>query len=639
MKSLSWISMNRLVIHIIYIAFLFFLSVIETGALCQSPAERISKVLNKQHSNLDSLIINGESDLKVMRAHKRLAWTYLNQLGNITEAEKYNTKADSMAYAMGDTSAMAETKTIQGRINFRKGYFSSALADHQRALDLKVALKDTGRMAYSMRLIGMVFEAQKKYDKALEFYNEGMELREAKGDAEGATLFFMNMAQCHLELDNVEKARIYANKAVTNTRDSTRQAAKCITMLGRIDMKTGNYDRALNKLKRAESYMLLKGPEIELAEIKGYVAKALMLTSDFNKAEIKAKESYELAKRNNHPEFIIRALTSLKEIAFKKKDLERAYEIAEEIKIRQDSFYKREEMLKSLDFESLYKAKEKENTIVQLESERRALESQIQVRNREKRMMFLIIILLIISLAGIVGFYLFKRSKEKQLEQRDDIIQNQKAQQIIHERKSIRMQSLIEGQEQERTRISRDIHDGLGGLLSATKAQLLNPDNNTNKVHELIDQACEEVREITQNLMPVSLKTVGLKGAIEDLIRKTECLPIKIKSEISIEEKYDEHIALNVYRVIQELINNVVKHAKAKNLLVQVLHADEEVKILIEDDGVGYNALIQNGGMGIKNVNARVELLNGDINIDTAENIGTTVNIDIPVIGKNNTAL
>jgi signal transduction histidine kinase len=220
-------------------------------------------------------------------------------------------------------------------------------------------------------------------------------------------------------------------------------------------------------------------------------------------------------------------------------------------------------------------------------------------------------------------------------------LNTQKIKELENNLKMESMYSMMEGQEKERERIAKDLHDSLGGLLSTVKLQFesLNIKNESNiktfdNANHLLDQACQEVREISRNLQPSALINLGLVPAVNDLINRfnDSAYPGIDFQHYNMEDiKLENSIALNVYRVIQELIYNAIKHAKAKEILVQITHQQDELIVMVEDDGVGFKPGQVKKGMGTENISSRVNFLNGELSVHSSQNKGTNVLINIPL--------
>ncbi len=207
-----------------------------------------------------------------------------------------------------------------------------------------------------------------------------------------------------------------------------------------------------------------------------------------------------------------------------------------------------------------------------------------------------------------------------------------------------RMRSVIDGEEMERQRLSRELHDGIGQLLIAIKLRLeslLYQDGNEikNSIQELkkyFDQIIDEVRRISNNLMPSVLEAFGPAIAFRNLFADTEELSgIKIHFEAKGDfDNLDKKIQTYIYRLTQEALSNIVKHAEAKEVWVNLNRKAGSLSLTIRDDGKGFSPEIagKEGGNGIHNMRERVSLLNGRIEISSASGKGTTISVNVPIL-------
>ncbi len=261
-------------------------------------------------------------------------------------------------------------------------------------------------------------------------------------------------------------------------------------------------------------------------------------------------------------------------------------------------------------------------------------------RTLERNWLFVgAVLLFLLTLA--IFFGLRSRIKaNKKIAAQKSALQQQQILQLEQEGKLTALSAMLEGQEQERSRIANDLHDGLGGLLTSVKLHFNTLDQATSegvlfsKTNRLIDDACEEVRRISHNMMPRALALSGLQGALEDLARDLQKQGVLCDLEIiELDEPFDNVKSAMLYRIIQELANNTVKHAQADHLLLQLIHRDNTLTILAEDNGRGFDvqkALTQKG-LGLSSINSRVRYLQGHIEWDSVPGSGTTVSIVLPV--------
>ena len=206
---------------------------------------------------------------------------------------------------------------------------------------------------------------------------------------------------------------------------------------------------------------------------------------------------------------------------------------------------------------------------------------------------------------------------------------------------------MLKGQEMERKRIAQDLHDRLGSMLSMVKIHFNSVEENISaiqeqnniqyeKAHSLLDEACEEVRKIAHDMVSGVLHKFGLLPALHSLqtsINETGQLKLSVLDFGFHQDRLEYEIEINVYRIIQELLGNVLKHAQASEMTIQLIKKENNLHVQVEDDGIGFNAenISSFGGMGLKNIGARVNSLNGELNIDSGKGSGTIVIIDIPL--------
>ena len=207
-----------------------------------------------------------------------------------------------------------------------------------------------------------------------------------------------------------------------------------------------------------------------------------------------------------------------------------------------------------------------------------------------------------------------------------------------------RMRSVIDGEEMERQRLSRELHDGIGQLLIAIKLRLeslLYQDgkeirNSIQELKKYFDQIIDEVRRISNNLMPSVLEAFGPAIAFRNLFADTEELSgFKIHFEAKGDfDNLDKKIQTYIYRLTQEALSNIVKHAEAHEVWVNLNRKADNLSLTIRDDGKGFSPEIagKEGGNGIHNMRERVSLLNGRIEINSTSGKGTTISVNIPIL-------
>jgi len=372
---------------------------------------------------------------------------------------------------------------------------------------------------------------------------------------------------------------------------------------------------ALNRLKFAEYEILFKLKEYEksknnldylientpfIVDKKNYyneLAKVYNATKDFNKAYFYSNKYNEINDSLNHTKF-------KSEIV----ELEAKYKKAES---------------------------EKKINLLQSENEKAVL---MLYNNRLNSVLFAVLSFLLFL--TVLFLWIFNKNQKK-LSAQKEINHQQELKAFENRHKLSVSKALIKGEEIERKRIARDLHDGLGSMLSGLKIHLnLAKRENKETVHgvdALLDNSIKELRNISQNLMPETLLELSLEHALRDLCAANSNSATKIEFQYLVKKsKLPKNYEIMIYRIIQELLNNALKYAKASQVLVSCSQNKDVFFITVEDNGIGFDVLDTNkNGMGLKNIKNRVEFLNGKLEIDSKINQGTSTYIELNVINEN----
>ena len=246
----------------------------------------------------------------------------------------------------------------------------------------------------------------------------------------------------------------------------------------------------------------------------------------------------------------------------------------------------------------------------------------------------------------ITGFLGYRNLRNRQqLAKQQDELQQQRIRELEKDKQLVAVDSMLKGQEEERSRLAKDLHDGLGGLLSGVKFSLSNmkdnliitPDNMAvfERSLDMIDTSIKELRRVAHNMMPEMLTKFGLDEALKEYcntVNATKLLAVKYQS-FGMDSRLDKSTEIIIYRIVQELLNNILKHAAASEAFVQLIRENNRLNIVVEDNGKGFDtALLENSkGAGWANIRSRVEYLKGQLDIHSEPGKGTLVNIEFNV--------
>ena len=291
------------------------------------------------------------------------------------------------------------------------------------------------------------------------------------------------------------------------------------------------------------------------------------------------------------------------------------------------------------EMDAKYESQKKKSQIDQLEKDK-----EIQAITIKQKNTFNIFLVSGIIGLGLISFLFYRNTKRKQqIAVQQQLIQQKEIVQLQQEKQFIATNSILEGQEAERSRMAKDLHDGVGGMLSGIKLNLSSMKGNMiiqekdallfNKTISQLDNAISEMRRVAHNMMPEALIKFGLSEAIQDYcdgINESHTVTMKFTA-IGQGELLEKSTEVILYRIVQELSNNALKHAEAKNIFIQFSQHSKGLSLVVEDDGVGFDTGQITKGAGLQNVQSRVDYLKGNWDIKSEIGSGTSVNIEIPL--------
>jgi len=317
------------------------------------------------------------------------------------------------------------------------------------------------------------------------------------------------------------------------------------------------------------------------------------------------------------------------------KNYDKAFAYKDSVAAIKDSIYQRDNVRQMEFRQARYNYDSKQQEVFRLESDKKIQDAEL---SRKSSLNYLmgggIIALLLISSLG------YRNYRNKQL------FQQHRINELETEKKLAATEAVLKGEEQERTRLAKDLHDGLGGLLSGVKYSLntmkgnliMTPENAQafERSMDMLDSSIKEMRRVAHNMMPETLLKFGLDTALRDFcndVSQSGAVKLTYQSIGLDFEKIDQTTAITIYRIVQELLNNTMKHASAENVIVQVSKSDHLISVTVEDDGKGFDTSIlkQSRGIGWSNILNRVEFLKGKLDVNSQPGKGTSVLVELTV--------
>ena len=489
--------------------------------------------------------------------------------------------------------------------------------------------------------VAEIYKKLQNNDKALEYLQNALKYYE---DSKGSASFsedesiYAEIAEIYYNHGDLPKATAYLDKLRSSMPDTveTIVTGTYYYLAGEIALKENRLDSAYPLLKESLKYFgtTQQMHADDIARVNAGLATIDIKKTNLIEAKKYVDKSMTAAKLSNHKETMAGALTLMAAFNNKTGNNAAAYKELKEASILNDSVLAETNVKQAATLSAIYENGKKEEAISQLETDKRIQSAEVK---QESLFNTILIITIVALLAISIITYLYYKNKRKIGQQR--IAELQKEQQLL------RIEAMIKGQEEERSRLAKDLHDGLGGMLSGVKISFSNIKENLimdgidskafEKSIRQLDLIIEELRKVAHNLMPDALAKFGLKSAVKDYC---ESMQISSGSTIICEQFGPERnlgsmTDINVYRIVQELINNAIRHGNAEQVVVQLTKAAERVLITVEDNGKGFeiDSAGKIHGIGLNNIRSRVNYLNGKLDIESKSGEGTTVNIELIV--------
>lgn len=605
--------------------------------------------------------------------YAELAWQYI--FSDYAQSFTYAKKALNYAEISNDSVQLSDAYNILGAVYIKKSMYDSAIYFNEQSLHIRTALGDIRGMGGSFSKLGSIYTDQAYFDKALDLQLKALDCFIKSQDPVAEAQTYNNICQIYNYLNNFDMAIFYARKCIKMYEDIDYPygEATAISNLAIYYEKINQLDSAIYYTKQGmeifksiDDYADIANSENSIAiyyrklgddkeGIKHYNRAyniAVALNDEFSMSHYNANRgstyldlgmkdsafycytnSLELAEKHSLIRVQHQCYDGFANYYEKIGDYKSSLEYRKIYQVFNDSILNTELQeamtLADAKFQTTYNKQlllEKEN-VIQKEQKENALLAQINAEKeldlKQNQLIFLIVVAVLVIVAILALWYLNK----KRLEKERTFAKN------LAEEKEKGLQKTLQAQEEERKRIAKDLHDGIVQEIVAIKLAITEGSNGQEIVSQL-DKTASEIRNLSHQMMPYALKELGLAEAVEDLLGKL--LP---KSGVKFDfdtvgefsARFSEGIEIMLYRVTQELINNTLKHSGASHVGVTLTQRNNNVTLIFEDNGKGFDTEKRSEGIGISNMKSRVASFNGEFKVESTLGNGSMFIIRVPL--------
>ncbi|MCB8965066.1 MAG: sensor histidine kinase [Bacteroidales bacterium] len=618
-----------------------------------------SKVYSQSLDSLESVFANEslaiEEQIKIC---DDLSWGYLSS--DFDKSKKYANAGIKTAETAGNAVMLGTLYRNLGVAYYMVSKMDSAEIYLEKALQFAMKAKSKKLEAAIYGAIGNIYNTEGEYPKALEFYNMALPIAEKLQDKYRIALLQNNIGTIYLSVKDFHKAEEYLVKSLKTKSeiDDTLTLGYCYNNLAKVYFNTGDGEKALQYANKAVELFRNSGEVV-------YESIAFQLLSmvyyqylkDYKKAESYALQSLTCAKESNLPAYIASSLNTLSNVLWHQSKFSDSYLAALEavetdtsdmeittdlyknlvrtsiIIGKQDDAVNFLEKYHSISYQ--WDSEKFQKSLSEMEVKYETEKKELKITSLEKERKF-IILLSVLGGILLITIIVLIAARQKVITQKRKIAE-QKVAQLEQEKQLIATKSLLEGEATERARLSKDLHDGLGGLLSVTKHKMANmkgsltiPEEQVetfNSALEMLDNSIKELRRVAHNLMPESLMRYGLSAAIKDFCESIDKATYHF---YGVEKRIDEKLEVAAFRIVSELVNNALKHANANKINVQLVQEQDRISLTVYDDGCGFDpkSIDKTKSVGLNSIEQRVISFNGRIDILSEPGKGTEVTVE-----------
>jgi signal transduction histidine kinase len=577
----------------------------------------------------------------IAKSHHNLSLVY-TQLTDYDSAEAHLDRIDEMMLQVNDTSIRIGAYNTRAMLsNYRSDYITAVEVLMKAAELIEASKSKTVRnmLPQTYGNIGHNLIAEKQIEKGIEYEQKALSLKGYPYEARYRVLIHLDIFDAYVQLGDLAKARLHLDSAIEGNKPLNNVAVS-----GLVANNRGIYYNALNDIPQAllafqEAYELSErtGNEFFKAEAAENLAWLYLKQKKPLLAEKFSLEANAIARRLSQLKVVAGTYNVLSEVMSGRNDFKKALEYAALYKLYSDSASNRETQKTTVALENRYQHQKRQREIAALTATNVAQELDVVKKNR------MLLGGSVLSVAVIVILALsYRNSKQRrEIAEKEQALQQEQIRFLERQQQVVSLQSMINGQETERTRIAKDLHDGLGGLFSTVKMyfstlQHKNPELSNDELfqkgYSIIDTASVEVRRIAHNMMPEVLMKLGLVNALKDLcdsITSGKLLTVSLEAH-GMTGRLNSTTEIMLFRIVQELLNNIIKHAHATEVIIQCVRDQSRLSLIVEDNGQGFNTADADAHAhaGITTVKNRVDYLKGHMTIDSQKNVGTTVMMD-----------
>lgn len=525
------------------------------------------------------------------------------------EAFRYLEKAEKIAKKSKSPFLFSRTYLSYGNIYNIKKETTDAIKYYTKSLNISKEHQDTLIEIKSLSNIATLLSYQQQWKNSITNFQEVIEKATLIKSTDLVASAYFNMGICYRALKNTDSTYICFSRSRDLSKRVNNNYLYALSLVG-----LGTY---YNSIQNVDQALLYNHQALRLAEKMGYKHLIVECKSNLLFCELYAKNYSEVLKKSEE-------LLNIIDSSNVKKLYDISYVKAISYIMIGEKTKAVKEINKTLDYIAQGHDLDSRNYLSFMDAKYNAQQKELEIEslNKQKKTFIIIFIIGALLLISVIIILLQMMRNQK-------LRQYTRLEATIKEKKFVAAQALLNGENKERARIAKEIHDGLGGLLTMARLNLVQYEEATEKDPQkikssitILENSIKDMRRMAHNLMPESLSRFGLKPVLEDYCKGSEYIYFNFYGN---ERRFDEKIEINIYRIVCELINNALKHSGATKINVQLVISDDRLSVTVEDNGKGFDT---KNSKYLRTVRSRTDLIGATLDLISEEGNGTEINIE-----------
>ncbi|MGD1840317.1 MAG: tetratricopeptide repeat protein [Thermonemataceae bacterium] len=595
------------------------------------------------------------------------AWM-LRTLGNSARLKGNSATAVQWMFQSLQLYEKLQDRYMESSLMADLGIAYTDLKEYDKAIEFFekcIAYTNSRKVLYACYInLGNVYFFQKKLKEAKENYLQALEYANRYTNPKLLATIYLNLGAIHYRKEQLQEAKMYLEKCqeIAKQYQLNSLYLRVSTNLAVLNYTLGDKQLGILQL----SSLREEAEKIGDFEVQLFINQSLVDVLESNQryedANTVLKKQYSLMdsikrqqKFKEMRELEVRYETAQKEKALELLTIKSAndeltlsnqQEAIKRLQLQKDLSEEKNknEILQLQNVSQQAKnrvlaleniSQQSQNEILQLQNEQQAKNDELKRQRQVRDLILLGGVLILLPIVALAIIYFQKNKALKAYNEAQQEVNKQKINAIMKEQELLLIKNAVEVQAQERKRIAQELHDNIGGNLAIVKMMLAQEEMEENSYTKLLEDTFIQVRNLSHDLMSEKFKqgtfTTTIKRYIDNIQRGTkENITFEAHPEARI-DTLNEHLQAEVFKIIKELLANALKHAYAKQIFIQLNLFDDTLKLLLEDDGVGFHPNKVVNGLGLMSIEERLNNLKGHMHLDTHPGRGVVIDIDLPI--------